>query len=332
MGSGEDGAEVDWDSFVGDKSDKNTTDFSHLQNQTGRYPTWDGKDPALTVDMETTAGTPVGIASPVELIEELEGEEVQGTKISISLAGIIYSVADHHVYERTPRPRSLTANEKKEMKEKALAAAPKPLNACDLPKLENEGFLHEMKIAKENIMEDQGTARKLRKLANNAYTDELKGNYTDGMNAKLENVKTLAADRKLIEDKEARVKYDHKSCFNKTKDDPKLTANDMCEKWSGIRAEGKPDCCNQVGACTLAQIRDAMHSVEQKAVKLKEDREQYDKEIAAAVGKSYWTVQAKVKGANADKSDANKIEYKENMEKQELIKNVQAAVAIGGRR
>lgn len=329
MGGGEE-AEVDWDSFIGDKSDKNVTDFSHLHNKTGRYPLWDGKDPALTVDMETTAGKPVGTAPSVELIEEDESDQVKGAKVSISLAGIVYSIADHHVYERTPRPRSLTAAEKNEMKEKAAAAAPKPLSACDLPKLENEGLLHEMKIAKEHIMEDQAAARVLRQRAENAFTDELKSNYTATMNVKFENVKLLSEDRKLIEAKEAKVKYEHKSCFNVTKDDPELTANDMCENWGGIRAEGKPDCCNQVGACTLAQIRDAMAMVQQKGVKLQEDRDNFDKEIADAKGKSYWTVQAKIKAQNQEKSNANNIEWKENKEKQELIKNVQAAVAMAG--
>jgi hypothetical protein len=280
----EDAPPVDWDAFIGGKKD---IDINSLKNQTGRYPNWDVKDPGLETDMTTTAGVPVGDAEKPAAVELLqEDETVENKKISISLAGIVYSVEDHHIYTRKPRVRTLNAEEVKEIKAKKDAEAVQGPDACDLPKLKNEGYKTELKTALDRIKE----------------------------------LKHKAINSNCLKDKAPLT--------------PTETAKDMCKKWNGRRGEREPDCCNQIGGCALAQVRDIRHQVQVAGLKLEEDRKKYDDEIKAASGKSYWSNEKKIVQNNQAASDDNKEAVKENAAKASLVADVQAAMAIsqGGRR
>lgn len=329
----EDAPPVDWDAFIGGKKD---IDINSLKNQTGRYPNWDGKDPGLETDMTTTAGVPVGDAEKPAAVELLqEDETVENKKISISLAGIVYSVEDHHIYTRKPRVRTLNAEEVKEIKAKKDAEAVQGPDACDLPKLKNEGYKTELKTALDRIKEDQASALKLRIRAGKAYTDDLREKFEEQRQEKLKNVAELSKDRKIIQTKELKHKAINSNCLkDKAPLTPTETAKDMCKKWNGRRGEREPDCCNQIGGCALAQVRDIRHQVQVAGLKLEEDRKKYDDEIKAASGKSYWSNEKKIVQNNQAASDDNKEAVKENAAKASLVADVQAAMAIsqGGRR
>lgn len=259
------------------------TNYSALQNKTGRYPMVRKGDPPLAKKMSREAGKPTGVApkeSQLELVKKamkekkalavnssssvirsdfelLEVQEEGGkTKtISISLSGIVYAVADHHSYVRTKRKTLYHGKKLKEIQAKKAAKPPPKLSDCDEPKIKMEGLKEEIRVTKSKLLNQATIAKKAKDSIPDAFNEAAKSHHRSVIaNAQ---VRTSELNRMMVmlQGNRTTLISMYGDCFTPVpKPDQLKVVTQMCQNWNGTRAEAPPDCCNQKGKCTVVQL------------------------------------------------------------------------------
>jgi len=323
--------------------------MSAIQNKTGRYPLPGKSDAPLTKKMSMTAGKPIGQAKPetiLELfakaaaekkkgassIELLEVQEEDGLvkTVSLSLAGIVYAVADHHPYVRGQRKTIYHGAAKKEMHEKKMAKPPAKLSSCELPNIKDSGFKQEIKVASEKV-ENQGAIAKNAKDALPKAVDQVGKDHYKGViskaNIRAGELKAMLANFKS---NQTALHAEFKDCFKPRAPASVLgTVTNMCKNWNGTLAESAPDCCKQKGKCTVVQMENIDKTLDASILKRKLLEKGFVKVSEAAIGRGSDTAEKKKEVANLGKRAQNKRDAKENAAKKLLVgKAIRAAKGL----
>jgi len=202
----------------------------------------------------------------LEEIQVLEGdiqeaEPGESDTISVSLAGIVYSVQEHHPFTKVNRSGALTAAQKAAFAKTSVAKFPKP-DECIKPKAESRNF-------KEGFDQDVAELEHINSQINDlkaglkkALTEQQAAQYNTSIHQLKNRTKSVESNKEAMSSKERKVKVSNSACFLpslQAKAAAKLGVKDnstsvedpvkgMCNKWNGTA----PTCCKQ--ECSLTQI------------------------------------------------------------------------------
>jgi hypothetical protein len=240
-------------------------------------------------------------------------------QISLSLAGIVYIVADHHVYTRKPRPNARSAAEAKELNEKSKAKVLEKGSDCDLPMLKNGAALEEIKMADSKINTVNNQLAQSKTMLATAHP-----NGVPHFEAAIEkNSKELVLLRNAKNEtvhNERAIKSEHASCFKPPVPlSPEKFVAEMCSNWNGTRGDLKPDCCNAEGQCTPVQVSNLEATNHVRGQTLLKKKRKFDQLAFKGKNAQHFSDAYKAfKEIEEDMLDNEKLVH-ENAHKQQLI-------------
>jgi len=331
--------------------------WSALHNKTGRYPMLKKADPPLTKKMSDEAGKPTGVAKPetpkqllkkvidekkaqnsaanstrsvirsdFELLE-VEEENGVGKRISVSLSGIVYAVADHHPYLRAKRKTIYHGEKLKEINAKKKAKPPPKLSSCALPKIKDTGLVTEMKATKAKVLNQINIAKKAKDSIPDAFNEAAKAHYK----SVIQKADTRAAELKkilvMLRTNQTDLHSKFGPCFKpKPKVNPLQYVTKMCTQWNGTRAEAPPDCCKQNGKCTMTQLETVNKGLDTRLHKYRSKQSVFKKHLDEAVGRAKDSAEAKRAANEKDDRLQNMRDTKEGEAKKKMLQTALSAM------
>jgi len=324
--------------------------WSALHNKTGRYPMVSKADPPLTKKMSDEAGKPTGVTKPetpkqllkkvidekkaqnsatnstrsvirsdFELLE-VEEENGQVKRISVSLSGIVYAVADHHPYLRAKRKTIYHGEKLKEINAKKKAKPPPKLSSCALPKIKDTGLVTEMKATKQKVLNQINIAKKAKDSIPDAFNEAAKAHYKSIISKADVRAAELKKILGMLQTNQTALHSKFGSCFKpKPKVNPLQYVTKMCTNWNGTRAEAPPDCCKQDGKCTMTQLESVDKMLDSRLHKYQATKRVFQKHMDAAVGRPKDSAEAKKAANEKDERLQNMRDTKEGEAKKKLL-------------